>query len=462
MITFYSGTPGSGKSFHMAKDIRFKLLMGRNVICSENINTNKISKNGKKHIGHFVHKPLEEMSPEYFYRYAYEKHTKGKEHQTTIIMDECHRIFNPREYGRKDRKDWLVFFSEHRHIGYDIIMVSQNDRQIDRQIRSQFEHEIKHRKFNNMFMLGFMFPTMFICIERYYGNNLIIQKNVMFYKKRIANIYDSYAKFDDFIKRMEKDVIKTKDIKHLYTYDEIKKDLYRMKYGKDKGIAVKYGKELAKYYRVASNAILVPVPMHPEKEAERGFNQANVIAEEISKYHDVKIEHLLEKHVKGIDTAQLTVDERRIIVNKMYRIASDAVVKDKIIILIDDVVTSGMTLNVCKNLLTEAGAKEVNILVIARTPKNDEDPKNITTLKTHGVHNNEGAEAADAAATTNEPTTNRVTEQEKPQAPTPDGEADTQMGAGGPHQGGRFTVGDWWLKGIFTAGIKGSEGRKAE
>jgi hypothetical protein len=206
MIRFFSGTPGSGKSYHMAKEISFKLRLGRNIICSEEINLNKVSDFGRKKIGKFVHLPIEEMNPEYFYMYAYENHIKGKEKQTIIIMDECHRIFNPREWGRKDRKDWLIFFSEHRHIGYDIILVSQNDRQVDRQIRSQFEHEIKHRKVNNMHSLAFLLPTMFVCVEKYYGNNMIISKNFMMFRKRIGNIYDSHAKFDDFIKRMDRKV----------------------------------------------------------------------------------------------------------------------------------------------------------------------------------------------------------------------------------------------------------------
>jgi len=84
MITFFSGTPGSGKSYHMAKEIKFRLRMGRNVISSENIDLKKVSDNGKKKIGNFVHLPIEEMTPEYFYRYAYQYHKKGRERQTVI------------------------------------------------------------------------------------------------------------------------------------------------------------------------------------------------------------------------------------------------------------------------------------------------------------------------------------------------------------------------------------------
>jgi hypothetical protein len=202
MVTFYSGTPGSGKSYHMATEIKFKLRLGRNIICTENIDINKVNENGKRKIGNFTYVPIEEINTQFLYKYAYENHKEGKEHQTLIIIDEAHVIFNPREWQRKDRTEWLRFFSWHRHIGYDIIIVSQNDRQVDRQIRSQFEHEIKHRKVNNMFMMGFLLPTIFICIETYYGNKEIISRRFMMYKKKIGSIYNSYVMFKKFAAMM--------------------------------------------------------------------------------------------------------------------------------------------------------------------------------------------------------------------------------------------------------------------
>lgn len=199
MISFYSGTPGSGKSFHMAKDIWFKLRMGRNIISTVNIDIDMVSKNGKKRIGDFVYIPILELNPEFFYRYAYENHSKGKEGQTTIIIDEAQIIFNPREFQRKDRADWILFFTKHRHLGYHIIMTSQFDRLIDRQVRCLFEYEVKHRKINNYGLLFLLPWTFFACIEYWYGNKLVISRRFMRFKKKTAAIYDSYVMFDDFL-----------------------------------------------------------------------------------------------------------------------------------------------------------------------------------------------------------------------------------------------------------------------
>ena len=199
MITFYSGTPGSGKSFHIAKSIIFALrTMRNNVISTVNVNTDMISKFGRRKIGDFVYKSILELTPKFLYEYAIKNHKKGKEGQTLLVIDECQILFNPREYQIKGRQDWVLFFTKHRHLGYNIILSSQFDRLIDRQIRSLFEYEIKHRKANNLGLL-FMLPfTFFVCIEYWYGVRLVISRSFMLYRKSVASIYDSYVMYDDF------------------------------------------------------------------------------------------------------------------------------------------------------------------------------------------------------------------------------------------------------------------------
>jgi len=201
VIQFYSGTPGSGKSFHMAKDIIFALRTRRkNVISTVNVDLNLISKNGRKKLGEFTYIPIVDLTPEMLYRYAFKNHVKGKEGQTLLIIDECQIIFNPREYQRNNRAEWILFFTKHRHLGYSIIMTSQFDRLVDRQIRSLFEYEIKHRKVNNMGILFLLPFTAFVMIEYWYGVRLVIGKRFMLFRKSTAAIYDSYVMYDDFAK----------------------------------------------------------------------------------------------------------------------------------------------------------------------------------------------------------------------------------------------------------------------
>jgi len=184
----------------MAKDIRFNLRLKRNVISTVNIDLNKINKNGKRRIGDFVYVPILDLQPKFLYDYAFRNHKKGKEGQTLLIIDECQILFNPRDYSKNGRAEWILFFTKHRHLGYNIIMTSQFDRLVDRQIRSLFEYEIKHRKVNNMGIL-FMLPfTAFALIEYWYGVRIVVSRRIILFNKKIASIYDSYVMYDDFAK----------------------------------------------------------------------------------------------------------------------------------------------------------------------------------------------------------------------------------------------------------------------
>jgi zona occludens toxin (predicted ATPase) len=197
MIWFYSGTPGSGKSFHMASDIRTQLRLGRNVISTVDIDINKVSFNGRKKIGDFVYIPIMDLNPGFLQQYARDNHVRGKEAQTLLIIDECQILFNPRDYGMGNRREWILFFTKHRHYGFNIIMTSQFDRLVDRQIRSLFEYEVKHRKVNNFGVLVMLPITVFSLIEYWYGVREVTSRRFLVFNKKIASIYDSYTMFDE-------------------------------------------------------------------------------------------------------------------------------------------------------------------------------------------------------------------------------------------------------------------------
>ena len=93
-----------------------------------------------------------------------DNHTMGKENQTMLIFDEAHTIWNSRDWQKcADRSEWLTFFSQHRKLGFDIVIISQSDIQLDKQIRIQFEYEIIHRKINNFKIGKFFAYVLFYC-----------------------------------------------------------------------------------------------------------------------------------------------------------------------------------------------------------------------------------------------------------------------------------------------------------
>lgn len=192
-IYLYTGTPGSGKSFHATKDIYTKVKKKKKNTVISNYNLNI----PKKYKENFVYLDNSEITVNYFYQYAIKNNKVGEENQTLIILDEAQILFNSRDWNSKNnqRMEWIKFFSQHRKFGYNIIMIAQNDRMIDRQIRSLVEYEVAHMKINNYFRI---IPiTVFLAVTRWYGQKMKVSQEVMMYNKKIAKLYNSYEIFDN-------------------------------------------------------------------------------------------------------------------------------------------------------------------------------------------------------------------------------------------------------------------------
>lgn len=200
MLTFYTGTPGSGKSVHASRDIITRLRQGGRLIANFPINEKAVGK-CKSHPEYWDNS---ELTVERLVQYAVKNHKVGKEGQTLVIVDECQVKFNCRDMQRKDRADWVNFFTQHRKLGFDFILITQFDRMVDRQIRSLVETEVKHRKLNNYGAGGIIlslltgFSKWFIAIEYWYGGNrLKLSQKVFRYKGQYGKICDSYRLFAD-------------------------------------------------------------------------------------------------------------------------------------------------------------------------------------------------------------------------------------------------------------------------
>lgn len=202
MIYFYSGTPGSGKSLHVAQDIiDWLVYKKKRVIANFEINRNIINKGffrrSSKNGDNFHYISNNKLNVKSLVSFAEKNHVRGKEAQTLLIIDECQLIFNPREFSRADRLEWNHFFTQHRKLGYEVILISQMDRLVDRQIRGLFEYEIKHRKVNN-FKFGCFFPFATFCAVTYwYGVRERLGCSFFFYKRKLGDLYDSYKMFEE-------------------------------------------------------------------------------------------------------------------------------------------------------------------------------------------------------------------------------------------------------------------------
>ncbi len=111
---------------------------------------------------------------------------------------------------------------------------------------------------------------------------------------------------------------------------------------------------------------IVPVPLHPRRRIWRGFNQSQYLAEEAARIWDKRIENCLLRIKNTRPQSLLSPKERRKNVSGAFRLKGRADVKDKTVLLIDDVMTTGATVNECSRVLKEGGAARVVVLTLAR------------------------------------------------------------------------------------------------
>jgi len=145
--------------------------------------------------------------------------------------------------------------------------------------------------------------------------------------------------------------------------------IYQLKYGNIRALAAPLARMLQEY--LTANPVpgetLVPVPLHRKRLRERGYNQSGLLAKELSKLTNLPLvdDHLIRQRHTPPQAKTPTVDERRSNVTDAFT-CRDQRLRDKQVLLIDDVSTSGATLNACAAALKAAGAASVWGLVLAR------------------------------------------------------------------------------------------------
>ena len=111
--------------------------------------------------------------------------------------------------------------------------------------------------------------------------------------------------------------------------------------------------------------IIIAVPISKKRLKERGYNQSEIIAKKLSMFVEIKYqEDILVKTKNNLRQSELTLHERKENVKDAYSIKNIEKIKNKKIILIDDIYTTGATLNECAKVLKQHGALEVLALAV--------------------------------------------------------------------------------------------------
>lgn len=113
--------------------------------------------------------------------------------------------------------------------------------------------------------------------------------------------------------------------------------------------------------------IIIPVPIHKKRKLQRGYNQTQLIAKEISKNIDIKLcNNVLVKNKNTIAQSKLNKNKRKQNIKDAFKALNVQNIQGKSVLLFDDIYTTGSTANECSKILKEAGAKTVGVLTIAK------------------------------------------------------------------------------------------------
>jgi ComF family protein len=164
----------------------------------------------------------------------------------------------------------------------------------------------------------------------------------------------------------------------LYT-GNLRKAILQLKFHRREPLAIRLGALLAQPFEALSasdSAIVVPVPLHPSRRRQRGFNQAELLARGLvrrlrgEKRRLQLVAGSLRRIRPTLPQVGLSVSARRENVSGVFSVARPEQVRSRPVVLVDDVMTTGATLSACAAALKRAGASQVLALCLARaTPQ---------------------------------------------------------------------------------------------
>jgi len=151
----------------------------------------------------------------------------------------------------------------------------------------------------------------------------------------------------------------------------LQKIIHMLKYGRKRSLAEPLASLMAVVMsgdsRFEDMEALVPVPLHPIKLRERGYNQSELLASKLSRLTGLPV--LAGALIRTVNTpsqSQLNLSQRMINVQEAFRTRTCQSVENRRIVLVDDVLTTGATVDACAAALLDAGAAEVSVITIAR------------------------------------------------------------------------------------------------
>lgn len=156
-----------------------------------------------------------------------------------------------------------------------------------------------------------------------------------------------------------------------YYCDPLRTAIHALKYRGKTALATPLGRFMAeagqRHLTLHEVHGLVPVPLHPTRLTERGFNQAALLARELGRRWRIPVlASLLRRVIPTQPQSELTEIARRRNVRGAFAVWRPVAVKGRHVLLVDDIFTTGATAAECARALLEAGAETVGVFTLAR------------------------------------------------------------------------------------------------
>lgn len=145
--------------------------------------------------------------------------------------------------------------------------------------------------------------------------------------------------------------------------EPIRSAIHKYKFHGVKSFAVPFGRYitdiLEESFDVTKIDLITSVPLHKTRKRERGFNQSELFAREISRLTGIEYAEVLKKVKKNKIQHELNLAERTENVKDVYAVVDEVDLQGKAVIICDDILTTGNTMAECANVLFVAGAKQI-------------------------------------------------------------------------------------------------------
>ena len=151
--------------------------------------------------------------------------------------------------------------------------------------------------------------------------------------------------------------------------DPVNASIYRFKYHNQRFYAGFYAAEIVKNYRTLLRRwapdVIVPVPLHSRRRRKRGYNQAELLAQELGRLLGIPVSHKMLRRVRDTEP-QKVLDNRKRQKNLEKAFAAARLhTKPRCVLVVDDIYTTGNTIDAAAKVLKEAGVQKVYFLTIS-------------------------------------------------------------------------------------------------